>query len=79
MLVLFTPQSNAVYLQKVPQFLLDDWLLNYLVDNQSTCEIICTQPRRLSAIGVAERVAEERNEKIGGTVGYQVSSSFIIF
>ena len=27
--------------------------------------IICTQPRRISAIGVAERVAEERDEKIG--------------
>jgi ssRNA-specific RNase YbeY (16S rRNA maturation enzyme) len=36
-------------------------------------EIICTQPRRLSAIGVAERVAEERAEKVGNTVGYQVT------
>lgn len=36
-------------------------------------EIICTQPRRLSTIGVAERVAEERAEKIGNTVGYQVT------
>lgn len=36
-------------------------------------EIICTQPRRLSTIGVAERVAEERVEKIGNTVGYQVT------
>lgn len=35
-------------------------------------EIICTQPRRLSAIGVAERVADERNERIGNTVGYQI-------
>lgn len=36
-------------------------------------EIICTQPRRLSTIGVAERVADERVEKIGNTVGYQVT------
>ena len=34
--------------------------------------IICTQPRRISAIGVAERVAQERDEKIGNLVGYQI-------
>jgi len=32
----------------------------------------CTQPRRISAIGVAERVASEKAEGIGATVGYQV-------
>lgn len=53
--------------------MLDEWLLNYSMDQGKTCEIVCTQPRRLSAIGVAERVADERIEKIGGTVGYQVS------
>lgn len=34
--------------------------------------IVCTQPRRISAIGVAERVAQERDEKIGNLVGYQI-------
>lgn len=34
--------------------------------------IVCTQPRRLSAIGVADRVAEERIERTGESVGYQV-------
>ncbi|XP_053681355.1 putative ATP-dependent RNA helicase DHX57 [Anopheles nili] len=61
---------------QVPQFLLDDWLLQSSKlgpkDTLRHVEIICTQPRRLSAIGVAERVAEERNEKIGNTVGYQI-------
>uniref|UniRef100_A0A182QUK8 RNA helicase n=1 Tax=Anopheles farauti TaxID=69004 RepID=A0A182QUK8_9DIPT len=61
---------------QVPQFLLDDWLLqsSKLRSDQPMrhVEIICTQPRRLSAIGVAERVADERNEKIGNTVGYQI-------
>jgi ATP-dependent RNA helicase DHX36 len=33
---------------------------------------VCTQPRRLAAIGVAERVAAERGEKCGGTVGYSI-------
>lgn len=35
-------------------------------------EIICTQPRRISAIGVASRVAQERLERVGEVVGYQV-------
>jgi hypothetical protein len=57
---------------QIPQFLLDDWLLNWDSGSTRHVEIICTQPRRLSAIGVAERVAEERAEEIGNTVGYQV-------
>lgn len=35
-------------------------------------EIICTQPRRLSAIGVAERVSTEQAERLGQLIGYQV-------
>lgn len=31
--------------------------------------MLCTQPRRISAIGVAERVASERAERVGQTVG----------
>lgn len=36
------------------------------------CRIICTQPRRISAMSVAERVATERGERCGQTVGYQI-------
>lgn len=56
---------------QVPQFILDNWLANYGNDKQHV-EIVCTQPRRISALGVAERVADERVEKIGNTVGYQI-------
>ncbi|KAF5277617.1 hypothetical protein FQA39_LY06110 [Lamprigera yunnana] len=56
---------------QVPQFLLDDWLKNYKT-NKIHNEIICTQPRRISAIGVADRVADERVERVGNTVGYQI-------
>ncbi|XP_073159391.1 DExH-box ATP-dependent RNA helicase DExH3 [Henckelia pumila] len=38
----------------------------------AACSIICTQPRRISAIAVSERVAAERGEKIGESVGYKV-------
>ena len=36
------------------------------------CNVVCTQPRRISAIGVATRVAEERGETCGRTVGYSI-------
>ncbi|KAK7398828.1 hypothetical protein VNO78_10001 [Psophocarpus tetragonolobus] len=36
------------------------------------CNIICTQPRRISAMSVSERVAAERGEKLGESVGYKV-------
>ena len=44
---------------QVPQFILDDWLSDDNGDARN-CSIVCTQPRRISAIGVAERVAAER-------------------
>ncbi|XP_059620655.1 putative ATP-dependent RNA helicase DHX57 [Phlebotomus argentipes] len=59
---------------QVPQLILDEWLSTAAKDGKrvSHVEIICTQPRRLSAIGVAQRVADERVERIGNTVGYQI-------
>ncbi|KAK3138415.1 hypothetical protein QOZ80_5AG0368700 [Eleusine coracana subsp. coracana] len=37
-----------------------------------SCKIICTQPRRISAISVAERISAERGESVGDTVGYKI-------
>uniref|UniRef100_A0A4W3H8A4 Putative ATP-dependent RNA helicase DHX57 n=1 Tax=Callorhinchus milii TaxID=7868 RepID=A0A4W3H8A4_CALMI len=54
---------------QIPQFLLDDSLNN---PPGMLANIICTQPRRISAISVAERVAKERTERLGGIVGYQI-------
>ncbi|ORZ15288.1 P-loop containing nucleoside triphosphate hydrolase protein [Absidia repens] len=54
---------------QVPQFIMDHEILQ---DQGSACSIICTQPRKISAIGVAERVAAERCETIGQTVGYAI-------
>ena len=51
---------------RAAQFILDDAIRS---GNGATCRIICTQPRRISAVGVAERVAEERGEPIGASVG----------
>jgi ATP-dependent RNA helicase DHX57 len=54
---------------QVPQFIFDEEIVQ---GRGSVCNIICTQPRKISAIGVAERVASERCEKIGNTVGYAI-------
>jgi HrpA-like RNA helicase len=50
----------------VPQFLLDDPQIG------PTANILVTQPRRISAISVAERVASERCESAGQSVGFSV-------
>ncbi len=38
------------------------------------CRIIVTQPRRIAAISLATRIAKERGEQVGETVGYQVTT-----
>lgn len=35
-------------------------------------KIGCVQPRRLGAVGVAERIAEELGEPVGQTIGYRI-------
>ncbi|CAD5315786.1 unnamed protein product [Arabidopsis thaliana] len=58
---------------QVPQFILDDMIDS---GHGGYCNIICTQPRVLSAITVAQRVADERCEPPPGfdnsVVAYQV-------
>lgn len=56
---------------QVAQFILDDAIEQ---GHGSSCRVICTQPRRISAISVAERVAAERDESCGGnsSVGFQI-------
>ncbi|KNH09471.1 RNA editing associated helicase 2 [Perkinsela sp. CCAP 1560/4] len=44
----------------------------YLYHENSHAHIIITQPRRISAISIASRVASEMNESAGRTVGYCV-------
>lgn len=47
-------------------------ILDSCADSRLPCRIICTQPRRLAALSVAERVASERGENVGQIVGYQI-------
>ena len=60
---------NAGKTTQLPQLVLDDMIQNNM---GADANIIVTQPRRISAIGVADRVAAERVEKVGQTVGYSI-------
>lgn len=46
--------------------------------NATNRRIICSQPRRIATKSVAERVAHELGEKVGGTVGYQMRYEHMI-
>ncbi|XP_030627357.1 LOW QUALITY PROTEIN: putative ATP-dependent RNA helicase DHX57 [Chanos chanos] len=54
---------------QIPQFILDHSLSGR---TEGVANIICTQPRRISAIAVATRVAQERAETLGHSTGYQI-------
>ncbi|KAJ8923410.1 hypothetical protein NQ315_001968, partial [Exocentrus adspersus] len=67
--VVISGETGCGKTTQVTQFILDHYIENR---KGSTCKIVCTQPRRISAISVAERVAEERGETLGNSVGYQI-------
>ncbi|UMM11340.1 hypothetical protein L5515_000674 [Caenorhabditis briggsae] len=52
---------------QVPQFILDD-----AAEKKKKVRIMVTQPRRLAAISISERVAKERGESLGHIVGYKI-------
>ncbi|XP_063849785.1 ATP-dependent RNA helicase A protein-like isoform X1 [Scylla paramamosain] len=54
---------------QVCQYILDDYIQS---GSGAYCSIVVTQPRRISAVSVADRIACERAEELGRTVGYTV-------
>lgn len=60
---------------QVPQFILDDFIQS---GRAAECNIVVTQPRRISAVSVAERVAYERGEEPGKSCGYSVRFESIL-
>lgn len=55
-----------------PQYILEDAIAN---GRGAETRIVVTQPRRIAAISVSERIASERNEMIGNSVGFAVRHS----
>ncbi|XP_070623277.1 ATP-dependent RNA helicase DHX30 isoform X3 [Erythrolamprus reginae] len=54
---------------RIPQLLLEHYTLE---GRGAQCNVVITQPRRISAISVAQRVAQELGPSLRRNVGYQV-------
>ncbi|CAM8992581.1 unnamed protein product [Rhodiola kirilowii] len=67
--VLVCGETGCGKTTQLPQFILESEIE---IGNGAYTSIICTQPRRMSAMTVSERVAAERGEKLGESVGYKV-------
>ncbi|GAB2282467.1 hypothetical protein Dimus_017010 [Dionaea muscipula] len=65
--VLISGETGCGKTTQVPQFLLD-----HMWGKGEACKIVCTQPRRLSAVSVSERISYERGENVGESVGYKI-------
>lgn len=56
---------------RIPRFLLEDGVRG---GEGAECNILVTQPRRISAVSVAHRVAHEMGPALKRSVGYQVDT-----
>ncbi|XP_027331218.1 DExH-box ATP-dependent RNA helicase DExH6 isoform X2 [Abrus precatorius] len=65
--VLISGETGCGKTTQVPQFILD-----HVWGKGEVCKIVCTQPRRISATSVSERIATERGETIGENVGFKI-------
>lgn len=54
---------------QVCQYILDEYISS---GQGAQCNIVVTQPRRISAVSVADRVSVERCEPLGESIGYSV-------
>ncbi|KAK6238499.1 hypothetical protein QUC31_003968 [Theobroma cacao] len=65
--VLISGETGCGKTTQVPQYLLD-----YMWGKGKACKVVCTQPRRISATSVSERISNERGENVGNDVGYKI-------
>ncbi|KAH9284317.1 ATP-dependent RNA helicase DHX36 [Echinococcus granulosus] len=67
--VVISGETGCGKTTQLPQYLLEHAVLR---GYGSCTRIVVTQPRRISAISVAERVATERGQCLGEDIGYQI-------
>lgn len=66
---LVTGETGSGKSTQVAQFILDALVE---ANKGDSVDIVCSQPRRISAMGLAQRVADERASEIGDQVGYVI-------
>ncbi|BES97417.1 HA2 [Nesidiocoris tenuis] len=64
---IITGQTGSGKSTQVPQYLVE-----WHERNKQKCRILVAEPRRISAVSLSERVALERGENVGQSVGYQI-------
>lgn len=67
--VIISGETGSGKSTQAVQFILDDMIKRQLGE---AANIICTQPRRISALGLADRVAHERCSTVGDEIGYAI-------
>lgn len=67
--VLIRGETGSGKTTQIPQYVLEHFIKT---SKGSSCNIVVTQPRRISAISIAERVSFERCETLGTSIGYSV-------
>jgi len=66
--MVFVGETGSGKTTQIPQFV----AMDELARGNTNSQIACTQPRRVAAMSVAERVAQEMDVKLGREVGYSV-------
>lgn len=76
-IVLIQGETGCGKTTQVPQYILEAALRSQS-EQRRPVRIVVTQPRRIAAITVAKRVAEELGEKVGeGVVGYKIRGTTV--